>query len=122
MPKTKYAKSGDVSVAYQVMGEGPRDLVVVPGIVSNVEFWHEMPGYTRFIEQLASFARVITFDKRGSGMSDLVAGSDLRFEDRGEHTLQGVAEKWRLFSAAAHYRGRLFPTASPAITPIRSST
>ena len=65
---TRYAKSGDLSIAYQVAGDGPIDLVVVPGIVSHVEAFHELPGYSRFIERLASFARVITFDKRGTGL------------------------------------------------------
>ena len=73
LPTTRYAKSGDLSIAYQVVGEGPRDLIVVPGLVSHVEFFHELPSYSRFIERLASFARVITFDKRGTGLSDRVA-------------------------------------------------
>jgi class 3 adenylate cyclase len=70
---TRYAQSGELSIAYQVVGEGPRDLIVVPGFVSHVEFFHELPGYSRFIQRLASFARVITFDKRGMGLSDRVA-------------------------------------------------
>jgi pimeloyl-ACP methyl ester carboxylesterase len=72
VPETKYANSGNVSIAYQVMGDGPMDLIIVPGSVSNVEFSHELPGYTRCLEQLAAFARVVTFDKRGNGMSDRV--------------------------------------------------
>jgi len=67
---TKYAKSGDLSIAYQVLGDGPIDLVLVPGIVSHVEFFHEIPGYTDYLERLGRFGRVITFDKRGSGLSD----------------------------------------------------
>jgi pimeloyl-ACP methyl ester carboxylesterase/class 3 adenylate cyclase len=67
---TKYAKSGDLSIAYQVIGDGPLDVVIVPGIISHVEFFHELPGYTAFLERLGRFARVITFDKRGSGLSD----------------------------------------------------
>jgi pimeloyl-ACP methyl ester carboxylesterase len=70
---THYAKCGDLSIAYQVVGEGPLDIVLVPGIVSHVEFFHELPGYAHFIAHLASFARVISFDKRGSGLSDRVA-------------------------------------------------
>jgi pimeloyl-ACP methyl ester carboxylesterase len=69
---TRYAKSGDLSIAYQVEGEGPIDVVLVPGIISHVEFFHELPGYARFIRGLASFARVISFDKRGTGLSDRV--------------------------------------------------
>lgn len=67
---THYAKSGDLSIAYQVWGDGPIDLVCVPGIVSHVEFFHELPGYTDYVRRLARFARVLVFDKRGSGLSD----------------------------------------------------
>jgi len=74
LPETRYARSGDVSVAYQVLGQGPRDLVFVPGIVSHVEFFHELPGYTDLLEGFGTFARVIVFDKRGNGLSDRVAG------------------------------------------------
>ena len=74
-PETRYAKSGDLSIAYQVIGEGPRDLIYVPGIVSHVEFFHELPGYTEFLNGLARFARVIVFDKRGNGLSDRIAGA-----------------------------------------------
>jgi pimeloyl-ACP methyl ester carboxylesterase/class 3 adenylate cyclase len=69
-PETRYARSGDLAIAYQVIGDGPIDLVIVPGIISHVEFFHEVPGYTDFLSRLARFARVITFDKRGSGLSD----------------------------------------------------
>jgi pimeloyl-ACP methyl ester carboxylesterase/class 3 adenylate cyclase len=69
-PETRYARSGDVRVAYQVVGEGPRDLVLVPGFVSNLEVAWEHPPYERFMRRLSSFARVIVFDKRGSGLSD----------------------------------------------------
>ena len=75
LPETKYARSGDINIAYQVMGSEPMDLVVVPGIFSHVEFAHEIPGYTLFFERLASFARVITFDKRGNGLSDRAVGA-----------------------------------------------
>ena len=73
--ETCYAKSGDVSVAYQVVGSGTRDLVFVPGIISHVEFFHELPGYTEFLAGLASFARVVVLDKRGNGLSDRIAGT-----------------------------------------------
>jgi pimeloyl-ACP methyl ester carboxylesterase len=70
VPETRYAKSGDVHIAYQVLGEGPIDLVFVPGFVSNVEVtWHE-PARAAFFRRLASFSRLILFDKRGTGMSD----------------------------------------------------
>jgi pimeloyl-ACP methyl ester carboxylesterase len=90
MPETRYARSGDISIAYQVLGEGPRDLIFVPGIVSHVEFFHELPGYTDFLRGLAAFARVIVFDKRGSGLSDRVVGApDL--EDRSGGAIPSLA-------------------------------
>jgi class 3 adenylate cyclase len=71
-PETKYAKSGDVSIAYQVVGDGSMDLVLIPGYISHLELLWEEPHVVRFVERLASFARVIPFDKRGTGMSDPV--------------------------------------------------
>jgi pimeloyl-ACP methyl ester carboxylesterase len=73
VPVTNYAKSGDVNIAYQVTGDGPGDLVYVPGWVSNVEVMWEDPGLARFLRRLASFSRLITFDKRGTGLSDAVS-------------------------------------------------
>ena len=73
MPATRYAKSGDVNIAYQVVGDGPVDLVYVPGFVSNIELMWEDPGFTRFFDRLASFARLVIFDKRGTGLSDAVS-------------------------------------------------
>jgi pimeloyl-ACP methyl ester carboxylesterase len=72
-PETRYAKSGDINLAYQVVGVGPPDLVYVPGWVSNVEANWEEPGYARFLGRLASFCRLIAFDKRGTGLSDRVS-------------------------------------------------
>jgi len=77
LPETKYARSGDVHIAYQVMGSGPIDLVVVPGWVTHVEYNWEEPLAVRFFERLAAFCRVILFDKRGTGLSDRVADKDL---------------------------------------------
>ena len=74
LPETQYAKSGDIHVAYQVTGNGPFDLVLVPGFVSHVEYQWEDPLTARFFERLASFSRLIRFDKRGTGLSDRVAG------------------------------------------------
>jgi pimeloyl-ACP methyl ester carboxylesterase len=72
-PHTRYARSGDVSIAYQVLGEGPLDLVLVPGWVSHLEYGWEEPSLAHFYERLAAFARLILFDKRGTGLSDRVA-------------------------------------------------
>lgn len=75
LPETHYALSGDVNIAYQVMGDGPVDLVLVPGLISHVEFLHELPGYTAALRRLSRFARVVTFDKRGQGLSDRISGA-----------------------------------------------
>jgi len=69
-PETKYARSGDVHIAYQVMGQGPVDLVFVPGFVSHLERHWDNPGYRRLFERISSYARLIRFDKRGTGLSD----------------------------------------------------
>jgi pimeloyl-ACP methyl ester carboxylesterase len=73
-PRTRYALSGDAHIAYQVFGEGDLDLVFVPGFVSNIEHYWEMPVIPELLERLGSFARVVIFDKRGTGLSDPVAG------------------------------------------------
>ena len=72
LPETRYAKSGSVNIAYQVVGSGPRDLVVVPGWLSNIDVFWEEPALARFLSRLASFSRLILFDKRGTGLSDRV--------------------------------------------------
>ena len=76
-PETRYAKSGDLNIAYQVVGDGPFDLVYVPGWVSNVDLLWERPKPARFLQRLASFSRLILFDKRGTGMSDRVSNERL---------------------------------------------
>jgi len=63
----RYARSGDVNIAYQVTGDGPFDLVLVPGFFSHLEIDRELPAYAHFLERLEAFARLITFDKRGTG-------------------------------------------------------
>jgi DNA-binding winged helix-turn-helix (wHTH) protein/pimeloyl-ACP methyl ester carboxylesterase len=71
-PETHYARSGDVNIAYQVVGDGPIDLVYVMGWVSHVEYFWAEPSFARFLTRLASFSRLILFDKRGTGLSDRV--------------------------------------------------
>src|SRR5947209_17564029 len=73
-PETRYAKSGDLRIAYQVVGSGPLDLVFVPGFASNLDAGWEMPPWARFFSRLATFSRLILFDKRGTGLSDRSAG------------------------------------------------
>jgi pimeloyl-ACP methyl ester carboxylesterase len=73
--ETRYALSGDVHIAYQVTGEGPIDLVLVPGYVTHMDLQWKLPGFGEFLTGLGSVARLIRFDKRGTGMSDPVSGA-----------------------------------------------
>ena len=75
LPETRYARSGDVNIAYQVTGEGPFDLVFVPGYVTHLELHWKMPTFAPFLRELSSFCRLIRFDKRGTGMSDPAGGA-----------------------------------------------
>jgi pimeloyl-ACP methyl ester carboxylesterase len=72
-PETHYAKSGNVNIAFQIVGEGPIDIVYVPGWVSHLEYAWESPLVANFYRRLASFSRLILFDKRGTGLSDQAA-------------------------------------------------
>jgi len=71
--EVRYAKSGNVHIAYRVFGDGPRDLVLIPGTLSHVELFWELPANQHLLKRLTPFARVIVFDKRGQGLSDRVA-------------------------------------------------
>ena len=73
-PETRYAKSGELRIAYQVAGSGPLDLVYVPGFVSNIDLFWEIPEWAYFFGRISAFSRLILFDKRGTGLSDRVAG------------------------------------------------
>ncbi|HWN08932.1 MAG TPA: alpha/beta fold hydrolase [Pyrinomonadaceae bacterium] len=77
LPETMYARSGDVNIAYQVIGNAPIDLVFVMGWVSHLEYFWREPRFARFLLRLASFARLILFDKRGTGLSDRVPINEL---------------------------------------------
>lgn len=74
-PEVRYARSGDVSIAYQVFGEGDVDLVIAHGFFSHIEVDWEWPPFARFLKRLGSFARVVLFDKRGTGLSDPMEGA-----------------------------------------------
>src|SRR6266700_2912783 len=74
VPETHYAKSGDVNIAHQVTGTAPLDLVLVPGFVSHLDLDWEDPSHAHFLRRLASFSRLIRFDKRGTGLSDRPGG------------------------------------------------
>jgi class 3 adenylate cyclase len=74
IPETRYARSGDVSIAYQAFGDGPVDLIWASGIISNIEYQWAEPRFAAYLQRMASFSRVIRFDKRGTGLSDRVGG------------------------------------------------
>jgi class 3 adenylate cyclase/pimeloyl-ACP methyl ester carboxylesterase len=76
-PQTRYARSGDISIAYQVLGDGPLDLVYAHGWVSHLDMQWDGPQLAAFLSRLASFSRLIIFDKRGTGLSDRVALNEL---------------------------------------------
>jgi class 3 adenylate cyclase len=73
-PLTRYARSGEASIAYQAIGDGPLDLLFLPGWISQVEHLWELPALRRYLERLAAFSRVIVFDRRGGGLSDRILG------------------------------------------------
>ncbi len=94
-PETRYARCGDLDIAYQVVGDGPLDLLYAPGWLSHVEYGWESPEYARFLRRLARFSRLIIFDKRGTGLSD---------RDTGFPTLEQRAEDIRAVLDAAGSR------------------
>ena len=71
-PVTQYAKSGDVHIAYQINGVGPIDFIWIPGFISHLDLMWDWPIYVEMFKRIGSFARLIRFDKRGTGMSDRV--------------------------------------------------
>jgi class 3 adenylate cyclase len=100
MPETRYARSGDVAVAYQVLGEGPFDVVFVPGTISHVELCWDAPGMAALLAGIAGHARLIVFDKRGTGLSD---------RDVGVPTLEDRSDDIRaVMDAAGSGRAALF--------------
>ena len=98
----RYARSGAVHIAYRIFGDGPRDIVLIPGTISHVELLWELVG-----DGVVGIA--VHIGARGAALAgpdevlvsstvrDLVAGSGLRFVDRGTHSLKGVPDDWRLF-------------------------
>jgi len=87
----RYARSGDVHIAYRIFGDGPRDIVLIPGTISHVELLWELPSNEHLLKRLTAFARVIVFDKRGQGLSDRV----------GEQTLEERVDDVRAVMDAA---------------------
>jgi pimeloyl-ACP methyl ester carboxylesterase/DNA-binding CsgD family transcriptional regulator len=102
--RTRYAKAGGFNIAYQVLGEGPVDVVLTPGWVTHLDLAWDVPPLARFLEQLASFSRLIVFDKRGTGLSDRVHPDTLpKLEQRTEDVLA-------VMDAAGSERAVLFGT------------
>jgi class 3 adenylate cyclase/pimeloyl-ACP methyl ester carboxylesterase len=99
-PVTRYARSGDASIAYQVVGEGPLDLLFLPGWISQIEQLWETPSSRRFLERLSLFNRLILFDQRGTGLSDRLAGQ--------QSTEQSVQDALAVLDAAGSERAALF--------------
>ena len=99
-PQTRYARSGDVNIAYQVHGDGPIDVVLSVGLVSHVEHLWEEPGVVRMLDALAEFSRVILMDRRGTGLSDPIAG-ELTIEEE-------LADLTAVLDAAGSDRAALF--------------
>ncbi|HTW43203.1 MAG TPA: adenylate/guanylate cyclase domain-containing protein [Solirubrobacteraceae bacterium] len=99
-PSTRYTRSDDASIAYQIVGDGPLDLLFLPGWISQVEQMWELAALRRFLERLASFGRVILFDRRGTGLSERLVGS---------HSLaQEVRDAIAVLDAAGSERAALF--------------
>ena len=108
-PQTKYARSGDVNIAYQVVGGGSFDLVYVPGWVSHLEYAWEHPAVAHFYNRLASFSRLIRFDKRGTGLSDRVPESVLPTLEQRMDDLRAVVD------AVGSERAALFGTSEGSV-------
>jgi pimeloyl-ACP methyl ester carboxylesterase len=110
-PTTHYARSSGVSIAYQIVGEGPLDIMFLPGWISQVEHLWEAPALRRFLERLASFSRVIMFDRRGGGLSDRVLG---------QYTLeQDAADAIAVLDAAGSERTALLTYSLGGITGVK---
>ena len=101
-PETRYVKSGDAHIAYQVVGDGPVDLIIVRGYISHVEVAWESPALASFYRRLASFSRLILFDKRGTGLSDRVP------EDRLPTLEQRIDDMRAVLEAVGSDRAALF--------------
>src|SRR5499426_1561337 len=97
--EVRYARSGAVHIAYRVFGEGPRDLVLIPGTLSHAELYWELPINQYLLKRFTSFARVIVFDKRGQGLSDRV----------GEQTIEErIGDVRAVMEAAGSSRATIF--------------
>jgi class 3 adenylate cyclase len=112
LPATRYTRSGDFHLAYQVTGSGPVDLLYVPGWVSQLELYWEEPSLARFLRRLASFARLIVFDKRGIGLSDHVSLRELPTLEERMEDIRAVLDAAGSERAAVFAQGYATPIAS----------
>jgi pimeloyl-ACP methyl ester carboxylesterase len=117
----RYARSDEINIAYQVTGDGPFDLVLVPGFISHLELDWSEPRHARFLDRLGSFARLIRFDKRGTGLSDrpsALGGIETRMDD-----LRAVMDAVRCARAAfvAYWEGGPMAALFAATFPERTS-
>src|SRR4249920_1295412 len=120
LPEVRYARNGDVAIAFQVLGNGGVDLVFVPGFISNLDLMWEFPPYARFLHRLASFSRLIVMDRRGTGLSDRLSrprprarGVDGRSERgpaRGRCRSRGAVRMLRFRGAVLAFRRNLSRT------------
>jgi hypothetical protein len=97
-PETAYARSGDVHIAYQVFGEGDLDLVLVNGFTSHLELVWEHEPARRFLDARVSALAGPSEVLVSRTVKDLVAGSGIRFSDRGEHARKGIPDSWQLLA------------------------
>ncbi len=117
IPETRYAKSGDVHIAYQVVGDGPLDLVFIPGWITHVELAWEDPAVASFLRRLSAFTRLIIFDKRGIGLSDRVPVEQLPILEERMDDIRAV------MNAAGSERASLFGVSEGgAITALFAAT
>jgi class 3 adenylate cyclase len=121
-PPTHYAKSGDLNVAYQVVGDGPIDLVYVPGWISNIEMMWTDPTYAHVLGRLAGFSRLLLFDKRGTGLSDRVSNDHLPTLEQRMDDVRAVMDAARSERAAlfGHSEGGSMSILFAATYPQRS--
>lgn len=122
-PPTRYAKSGDLNIAYQVVGDGPFDLVYVPGWISNVEMMWTEPSVAHVLGRLAGFSRLILFDKRGTGLSDRVSNDHLPTLEQRMDDVRAVMDAARSERAAlfGHSEGCSMSILFAATYPARST-
>ena len=110
--ETRYARSGEVRIAYQVVGQGSLDLVFVPGFISNLDLHWEDEGYTRLLRRLSAFSRLILFDKRGTGLSDRVDAHHLPSLETRMDDVRAVMDAAGSGRAALDFRHRAMSSAA----------